>query len=293
MIKIGLQSWNHYNAEMVISSEILNADTAVLAVIPARYASTRFPGKPLVEIAGKPMIQHVWERVRRSPSVNHVVIATDDVRIEEAAQTFGAQVCMTSSEHPSGTDRLWEAAENCPDYTWILNVQGDEPFIEPAHLETLLALRQGLQDCAPDILTLVTPFQSVADWENPNMVKAILSPLQTLNKAELAYRALYFSRSPMPYNRDRVLNPGCDDEMPPNHAFRHLGLYLYRRSALQKFVSLPPSRLEELERLEQLRALEAGLSIYAATVSKAPIGVDTPEDLTHLHEFLAKSLPQS
>jgi 3-deoxy-manno-octulosonate cytidylyltransferase (CMP-KDO synthetase) len=273
----------------------MKIDDPVLAVIPARYASSRFPGKPLVTIAGKPMIQHVWERVRQAPSISQVLIATDDERIQQAALGFGAEVCLTSPDHPSGTDRLWEVAQNLPAYEWILNVQGDEPLIDPAHLEAVLDARTRLSSYRPDILTLVTPLHSLQEWHNPNLVKAVLTPVRNEEppegSAEPLYRALYFSRASVPYHRDNAAIQAGQAALPPNQAFRHLGLYLYRRAALQRFVSLPVSPLEALEKLEQLRALEAGLSLYAAAVSHAPIGIDTPEDLTHLQEFLEKRLP--
>jgi 3-deoxy-manno-octulosonate cytidylyltransferase (CMP-KDO synthetase) len=259
-----------------------NTISEVLAVIPARYASTRFPGKPLVAIAGKPMIQHVWERVQLVSSVSKVIIATDDERIQKAALAFGAEVCMTSPDHPSGTDRLWEVAQAHADFDWILNVQGDEPFLEPEHLETVLQSRATLLNQKPDIITVVTHFDSHKDWQNPNMVKAVLAPIQKDTQQEQAlYRALYFSRAPIPYNRDAHAD---QFSIEPQHAFRHLGLYLYRRSALESFVSLPPSTLENLEKLEQLRALEAGLSIFAVSVSHAQVGIDTPDDLLRLED---------
>jgi 3-deoxy-manno-octulosonate cytidylyltransferase (CMP-KDO synthetase) len=237
----------------------------VLAIIPARYASTRFPGKPLVEIQGKPMIQHVWERVRLVPAIGRVVVATDDTRIQQAAEGFGAEVRLTSAEHPSGTDRAWEVASGLPEYDWVLNVQGDEPFINPAHLEAAIAAIA--QHPQADIITLVTPLADVEAWRNPNIVKAVLAQNG---------RTLYFSRSPVPFNRD-------EPEVPAQ-VFRHIGLYLYRRSALEQFTQLPPSTLESIEKLEQLRALEAGMKLFGILVSEAPIGIDTPEDLVRLAE---------
>lgn len=239
----------------------------VLAVIPARYASTRFPGKPLVDIGGKPMIRHVWERVWQARGIADVVIATDDERIRQAALAFGAKVRMTSPAHPSGTDRVWEVAADLPQYTWILNVQGDEPRIDPAHLTALVETPPRFPDA--DIVTLVSPLdvQDGSDlatreaWRDPNVVKAVLS----------GGRALYFSRASIPWNRE--------DPAQPKGAYRHIGLYLYRREALARLTSLPPSPLEEIEKLEQLRALEAGMSIYAVPVDRAPVGIDTPEDL--------------
>ena len=244
----------------------------ILAVIPARYASTRFPGKPLVDIQGKPMLQHVWERVRQVKSIARVIVATDDARIEAAAHQFGAEVQLTSEEHPSGTDRIWEVTHSLPDYDWILNVQGDEPFINPEHLSQAIAAIT--THPTADIITLVTPLTNAEDWQNPNIVKAVLTEQG---------RALYFSRAAIPYHRDE---PGH-----PQSVFRHLGLYLYRRAALSKFTQLPPSPLENLEKLEQLRALEAGMSIYAVVVDKAPIGIDTPEDLVRLQDVEQHGFP--
>lgn len=234
----------------------------VIAVIPARYASTRFPGKPLVDIQGKPMIQHVWERTRAVPGIARCLIATDDPRIEAAARAFGAEVLMTRSDHPSGTDRIWEAASPL-EGDWIMNVQGDEPFLNPGHLQAvLLAIPERPR---ADILTLVCPLQGLEQWRDPNIVKAVLSENG---------QALYFSRAPIPYHRDHPETP--------RHVFRHIGLYCYRREALSRFTALPASRLEEIERLEQLRALEAGMRIDAVVVDGAPVGVDTPEDLARL-----------
>jgi len=245
----------------------------ILAVIPARYASVRFPGKPLVEIQGKPMIQHVWERVKQVKSIHDAIIATDDPRIKQAAESFGAQVCLTRADHPSGTDRAWEVAATLPDYDWILNVQGDEPLINPAHLETAI---QGIQDYnAADLITLVSPLHDFEEWHDPNIVKAVLAQ---------DGRALYFSRSPVPYHRE---TPGY-----PRHTFRHVGIYLYRRTILEQFTQLAPSPLEQIEKLEQLRALEAGMAIYAAVVDEAPIGVDTPHDLVRIADSLRERLPR-
>ena len=212
------------------------------------------------------MIQHVWERVQSVSAITRTIIATDDNRIASKANTFGAEVQLTSAEHASGTDRMWEIAKTLPDFNWILNVQGDEPFIDPVHLQQVIEAIQ--QTPLADILTLVTPIHRLEDWQNPNMVKAVLSE---------EGRALYFSRAPIPYHRD---HPEV-----PTHVFRHIGLYLYRREALSRFTQAPSSRLEQIEKLEQLRALEAGMSIYTVIVDAAPIGVDTPEDLLHLQEI--------
>lgn len=239
----------------------------ILAVIPARYASTRFPGKPLIDIQGKPMIQHVWERVSQLPAIERVIIATDDTRIQQAAERFGAETCMTKPDHPSGTDRVWEVAAGLPEYHWILNVQGDEPFIDPAHLEAAISAIQ--RHPHADIITLVTPLQDIKAWQDPNIVKAVISGNE---------QALYFSRAAIPFHRDE---PGL-----PAHSFRHIGLYLYRRSSLEQFTHFPPSTLELTEKLEQLRALESGMVIATTLVNKAPIGVDTPQDLVRLADHL-------
>ncbi len=241
----------------------------ILAVIPARYDSSRFPGKPLADIDGKPMIQHVWERVSQIKGISKTVIATDDPRIKEAVEAFGGEIWMTSPHHLSGTDRVWEVAQALPEFDGVLNVQGDEPFLDPHHLEQMIERMQALPQA--EIMTLVTPIPHLEQeesrrlWEDSNVVKAVL---------DQHGRVLYFSRSPVPCYRDGI--------QPGDGAFRHLGLYLFRREALARFTGLPLSPLEKAERLEQLRAMENGISLYAVTVDKAPIGVDTPEDLVRL-----------
>jgi 3-deoxy-manno-octulosonate cytidylyltransferase (CMP-KDO synthetase) len=246
----------------------------ILAVIPARYASTRFPGKPLVDIGGKPMIQHVWERAGQVPEIGRVIVATDDMRIEQAALAFGAEVRLTSPEHPSGTDRIWEVAQPLPAFDWILNLQGDEPFMNPEHLARAIAAIE--QFPAADIITLVTPIEDADSYQDPNIVKAVLTD---------GGEALYFSRAPIPYHRD--------EPETPTGAFRHIGLYLYRRAALARFTQLPPSRLEMTEKLEQLRALEAGMKICAVVVDAAPVGIDTPADLVRILDSVPSRFPSS
>ncbi len=240
----------------------------VLAVIPARYASVRFPGKPLVEIDGKPMIRRVWERVCKAQAIDRVIVATDDERIAEAVRAFGGEVRMTASDHPSGTDRVWEVARELPEYELVMNVQGDEPFLNPASLD--LAVRTLQNQPAADIMTLVCPLdlateEGMAHYEDPNVVKTVLGR---------SGQAFYFSRASIPCFRD-----GAGDDA---QAYRHLGLYLFRRDALARFTALPPSPLEKTEKLEQLRALENGLTIYAGIISEAPVGIDTPADLERL-----------
>ena len=237
----------------------------VLAVIPARYASTRFPGKPLVLIDGQPMIQHVWQRVRQARGVEQVVIATDDTRIRDAAEAFGATVCMTDPAHRSGTDRVWEVAQQWPDYGVVVNVQGDEPGLDPAHLTQ--AIDRLTASPEADIVTLVTPITTPDDIENPNCVKAVMA---------MSGQVLYFSRATVPALRD--------SEQAQPQRMRHLGLYVFRRAALARFAALPPSPLEQAEQLEQLRALEHGMRIDAVCVDRAPVGIDTPDDLARLRQ---------
>jgi 3-deoxy-manno-octulosonate cytidylyltransferase (CMP-KDO synthetase) len=228
----------------------------ILGVIPARFASTRFPGKPLVEIAGKPMIQHVWERARQSRFLGQVLIATDDDRIAQASTAFGAEVCLTRDDHPSGSDRVAEAA-GTTDAAIIVNIQGDEPLIDPAAIDkAIVAL---LDDPKCEMATLKKRIESTNDIENPNVVKVVTS--------HDGY-ALYFSRHPIPYNR------GGDAIY-----WKHIGLYVYRRELLFRYSSLKPGVLEQNEKLEQLRALENGIGIRVAETAYETIGVDTPEDL--------------
>lgn len=247
----------------------------VLAVIPARYASTRFPGKPLVTIQGKPMIQWVWERVQQCQFVSRAVVATDDERIAACVRGFGGQVVMTREDHPSGTDRVWEAAQPYPECGIVVNIQGDEPFMDPAIVDQ--AIEYSWQHPGADIVTMVTPFRAESEWLNPNMVKAVLSA---------SGRALYFSRTPLPHYRDGLAEG--ESRFPASRCYRHLGFYLYRREALARFTALPPSVLELAEKLEQLRALEADMRLDALVVDSAPVGIDTPEDLDRIQTLSKK-----
>jgi 3-deoxy-manno-octulosonate cytidylyltransferase (CMP-KDO synthetase) len=258
----------------------------VLVVIPARFGSTRFEGKPLALINNKPMIQHVVDRVAESLfAQSTVVVATDDERIATVVRAFGGTVQLTDAAHPSGSDRVWEVAKNYPHLPYVLNIQGDEPFIKPtalnAILEQLASFTVVSQQPSPDILTLVTPLSETitgikTELGNPNCVKAVRA-----NSGQV----LYFSRAGIPFAREGFAS--ADSTLVKQSFFRHLGLYLYSRSALERFVSLPPSPLELLEKLEQLRAMEAGFRVFAALVPDAPIGVDTPEDLAKLNASLA------
>lgn len=244
--------------------------------IPARYASTRLPGKPLVRLAGKPMVQHVWERARAS-GIAEPVIATDDERIRAAAEGFGAQVVMTSPTHASGSDRLAEVAEllGWDDEDIVVNLQGDEPLTPPA------IVRQVAEDLAAhpqaSIATLCTPITAAGAMFDPHVVKVV---------RDARGFALYFSRAPIPWERDAL-----DMEQQPSAVcFRHIGLYAYRVGYLKAFTRLPPSPIEEVERLEQLRALWHGARIHVGEAVERPgHGVDTPEDVETVEALLAAS----
>ncbi len=245
---------------------------SVLAVIPARFASSRFPGKPLADIAGKPMIQRVVEQAKKVPGFTDVIVATDDDRIADVVQSFGGCVEMTRPDHPSGTDRVWEVAQKYENHDYIFNIQGDEPLINPLYLEeavTFLKFHHG----DVDIVTLKVKLRRADEIEDNNVVKVVT--------AENG-KALYFSRAPIPHVRDTA-----DLEADPMPYYKHIGVYGFKRQALQNFVSLPVSPLERLEKLEQLRALEAGYTIVALPVQEAPIGVDTPEDLNRINQIFA------
>jgi 3-deoxy-manno-octulosonate cytidylyltransferase (CMP-KDO synthetase) len=247
-------------------------------VIPARYASTRFPGKPLADILGKPMIQQVYERAIKSQA-SQVVIATDDTRIEEAALSFGAQVCMTSSDHLSGTDRLQEVVEQLglPDDHIVVNVQGDEPLIPPAVIDQVA--KNLAQNSQASIATLCEPIKALEDLLNPNVVK-VLNDNTGL--------ALYFSRAPIPWPRDEFNQKKMPTQLPSGFEWlRHIGIYAYRVSLLNKYVTWDAAPMELTESLEQLRAMHYGERIHVAkALEEMPAGIDTPEDLERLVNHL-------
>jgi len=250
------------------SIAVASTDSArTLVAIPARWGSTRFPGKPLHLIAGKPLVQHVWERCQECKQIDDVIIATDDARIAEAAASFGAKTVLTDPDHPSGTDRIAEAAKSFPDHRVVINVQGDEPLISPALIDELA--RTLRDDPAVKMITAAAPIQDAAQISDPNIVKVIF---------DTHGDALYFSRSPLPYQR----NP---DAWP--RSYRHLGIYGFQRSFLFQFVSWPPSRLEQTESLEQLRALENGTRIRVVLTDELSPGVDTPEQAAAIEKHLA------
>lgn len=248
-------------------------------VIPARYASTRLPAKPLREIAGKPMIQHVYERACES-NAQEVIIATDDARIETLAQAFGARVCMTSAAHNSGTDRLQEVAQQLrlKDDDIVVNVQGDEPLIPPAVINQVAANLLSAVDAS--VATLSEPICSLADFRNPNIVKVV---------ADRAGRALYFSRAPIPWARDHFADLTASDLPADFPCQRHIGIYAYRVDLLNRFVTWPQAPLEKIEALEQLRVLWQGTVIHVAEACMpVPGGVDTAEDLLRIKALLER-----
>jgi 3-deoxy-manno-octulosonate cytidylyltransferase (CMP-KDO synthetase) len=240
----------------------------ILGVLPARWGSTRFPGKPLHRIAGKPLIQHVWERCKHCSRLNDLIVATDDARIRDAVLAFGGNAVMTSPDHPTGTDRIAEAIRGFPHATHVINVQGDEPLIDPALIDQLAAAMA--DDPLLDMATAANPLDpSDPAVLDPNVVKVV---------AALDGRALYFSRSPLPFFRNAVAG------LP---VLRHKGIYAYRRAFLERFVTWPPSPLEMAESLEQLRALENGASIKVLSTSDTSPGVDTPEQALEIERLLS------
>ncbi len=246
-------------------------------VIPARYASTRLPAKPLKDIAGKPMIQHVYERACQSQA-KVVIIATDDARIQAAAQAFGAQVVMTSASHNSGTDRLQEVAQalGLADDDILVNVQGDEPLIPPEVINQV-AQNLGANPFA-SVATLSEPIHSLEDFRNPNIVKVV---------ADQAGRALYFSRAPIPWPRDHFASGEARALPAAFPAQRHIGIYAYRAALLNRFITWPQADLELIESLEQLRVLAKGEAIHIAPAcAQVPGGVDTEADLLRVKALL-------
>ncbi len=240
----------------------------ITAIIPARYASTRFPGKALAEIAGRPMIQHVYERTSMASLVSRVIVATDDPRIADAVSLIGGEAIMTSTSHETGTDRLAEVAAGL-DSDIIVNVQGDEPLIEPAMVDQ--AIEPFLHDQNLVMGTLKTRIKCLHDFLSPNTVKVV---------TDAAGHALYFSRSPLPFFRDKWSDlkdeSFCCGKLL---CYKHVGLYVYRRTFLLEFAAMPPTFLELSEKLEQLRAIENGIRIRVVETDFESIGVDTPDDL--------------
>ncbi len=242
----------------------MSESLSIVAIIPARYASTRFPGKPLVHIHGKTMIQCVYDQVKSTPEISEVIVATDDDRIEAEVIRFGGKVVRTLPEHPSGTDRCHEAYQKLKrTFDFIINVQGDEPFIQPEQIRTLTAI------LTPEV-ELATLIKKIEDEEmlfNPNTPKVVVNT---------AGKAIYFSRQTIPYLRQF---PDKKDWLKNHTFYKHIGMYAYRPDILAKITQLKPSSLELAESLEQLRWLENGYTIHTAVTTIETIGIDTPEDL--------------
>ena len=246
-------------------------DVKIVGIIPARFASTRFPGKPLAPIAGKPLIQHVVEQCQKAKSLSEVVVATDDERIASAAKKF-CRVEMTRADHPSGSDRIAEVAGRIS-CDAIVNIQGDEPLIDPVVIDVVAeALAQG------EMSTAATPIKNLAELENPNVVKVVVNA---------AGRALYFSRRTIPYLREAASHP-VPEQLAAFPFLKHLGIYGYQRGTLLRLVKFPVSPLENAEKLEQLRALENGIQIVVVKVNYDSVGVDTPEDVEWVERYLKK-----
>jgi 3-deoxy-manno-octulosonate cytidylyltransferase (CMP-KDO synthetase) len=247
----------------------LNGGVKIVGIIPARYASTRFPGKLLAPIAGKPLIQHVVERCQKAKSLNEVIVATDDARIAVVAKKF-CRVEMTRADHPSGTDRIAEVAARCP-CDAVVNIQGDEPMIDPAVIDAVAgALAQN------EMSTAATRIKNPADYDNPNVNKVVVNA---------AGRALYFSRRTIPYLREAA-SGSVSEQLAAFPFLKHLGIYGYRRGTLLRLVKFPVSPLENAEKLEQLRALENGIPIAVVQVDYDSVGVDAPEDVKRVEKLL-------
>jgi 3-deoxy-manno-octulosonate cytidylyltransferase (CMP-KDO synthetase) len=247
---------------------------SVVGIIPARYGSTRLPGKPLAIIGDKPMIQHVYERAAKAPALDSVLVATDDRRIEQAVRRFGGTVVMTSKRHRSGSDRLAEVARKLK-ADWLVNIQGDLPFIEPETISrAVLPLRR---DRSIPMGTVCSPIYDEKEWRDPNIVKVV---------KDAEGFAIYFSRALIPYPRNGTGQAPARGGKNRIWGFRHLGLYVYRRDFLLRFAGLRPTLLEQTESLEQLRALYYGYRIRVAEVNERSVEVDTPADLNRANRYL-------
>ena len=246
-----------------------SATPEVVIVIPARYGSTRLPGKPLVSLAGKPMIQHVYERAGMASRADRVIVATDDERIMKAVASFGGNARMTRPDHRTGTERVAEVAAHEKGDIFV-NVQGDEPLLDPVAVDT--AIDALLEEPAASIATVATPIKTPADIMDPNVVKTVL---------DFDNNGLYFSRAPIPWVRDTA------GKIQVRH-LKHLGLYVFQRDALLEYPTLPQGELERIEQLEQLRWLENGWKIRVAEVEHDAVSVDVPEDVARVEKLLQK-----
>lgn len=242
----------------------------ILGVIPARYASTRFPGKPLADIGGKSMVRRVYEQVEKSKKVNHVIVATDTVEIYDHVIAFGGEACMTKNNHPTGTDRCYEAFANQTErFDYVINIQGDEPFIQPDQVDLLASLLNG----ETEIATLVKKIENPDDLFNPGEVKVVM---------DKNHNALYFSRAAIPYLR----NVAMDKWFSSHPFYKHVGLYAFRGDILKQVTALPVSSLENAESLEQLRWMENGYRIAVAETTTESLCIETPDDLDRAVDYL-------
>jgi 3-deoxy-manno-octulosonate cytidylyltransferase (CMP-KDO synthetase) len=260
-----------------------------IGIIPARWASTRFPGKPLHPIAGRPLLKHVWERCRRAKNLDSVVVATDDMRIASAAFDWGAEVALTSPKHGSGTNRVAEVARKTKQFEYVVNIQGDEPLIDSRLIDKVVAKLR--EDPKLGMVTAAHPFKNSVDAFSPHQVKVVL---------DLRGNALYFSRAPIPASHSdwpaawafSQSNQSAKMPMPRSRRglfLRHQGIYGFRRDILLQFVRWKPSPLERAESLEQLRALENGVTVHVLVTATGSPGIDTPEDVTALEQKLARA----
>ena len=244
------------------------SDPLVVIVIPSRYGSTRLPGKPLVPIAGKPMVQHVYERAKKAQTARRVIVATDDQRIVDAVRSFGGEARMTRGDHRTGTERIAEVAAHEQGDVFV-NVQGDEPLIDPVAIDTAVAAL--MEEPAAQIATVATSIRHASDIMDPNVVKTVL---------DFDSNGLYFSRAPIPWVRD------TQQKIHVKY-WKHLGLYVFQRDALLEYPTLPQGELEKIEQLEQLRWLENGWKIRVAEVEHDAVSVDVPEDVARVEKLMA------
>lgn len=253
-----------------VSSQTSSPETRILGLIPARWESSRFPGKPLHSLLGKPLLQHVVERARLCQEIDHLAVATDDDRIESLCSQIGVDCLQTRRDHPSGTDRIAEAAAQITGEkpSHVFNIQGDEPLLDPQLLDSLIRVMK--EEPELPMITAASPITEDAQQDDPNIVKVVLNSLGN---------ALYFSRSCIPYRRTAV---------PSLPSYRHIGLYGYHADFLTHFVTLSPSPLEQAEGLEQLRALESGACIRVVITDHEAIGLDSPDQIPHIERLLAE-----
>lgn len=248
---------------------------AAVGIIPARYASSRFPGKPLANILGKPMIQHVYEQAKQAKLLDQVLVATDDDRIFKAVQNFAGKAQMTSQTAANGTERVAEVAANLS-HELIVNIQGDEPLIDPKKIDQLINLMVKNPDAV--VGTLVKRINKVEDLTNPNIPKVVV---------DKDFNALYFSRAIIPFNRD---GGDAAQLFSKTDFYQHIGIYIYRRDFLLQLVKFPPTKLEKVEQLEQLRILENGYKIKVAVTETSSIGVDMPADIAKVERYLMEKI---